>query len=317
MAVFSRWADYKENYRFLLYRLFDFVYSLGDVYNDILCDLMSRLSSCNESTRDSSSEIAIPDMNLPLEFDEEDVNITIPLGKSLALLSEVIFPPQIEINTSLLTRESASALELSSEQIESFLQLLDDCIGEFYVKHKGRGWKADKRTEMCDPALVYVWYEHRSEVSCFVSFRVVTELNGQCLYLYEIHVKPRLQDCKLGTKLMGCLHLLADAINFFCMVKIDRASLSTIHDTWLNKLQRDNANLQRLLQRDYYSVFGTALTVFSDNKRALDWYLGLGYELPGDLSVFRVLRKGKYIKTEYYVLFRPVDDTHYDTSPAK
>lgn len=244
------------------------------------------------------------------DFDEDDPNITIPLSVSIAKVAEFLFAPTIEIGAKTLSRRCTSALQLSSHDLAALLQLLEQCIGDFYVKHKGDDWKRLKAEEMLDPSLVYIWYSDGSEMGCFVSFRVVEEEYGKSLYLYEIHVKPLYQKKQIGRKLITAFHELATYLNVLAGVfpsdlidsgesKFAAAEKKALID---QSLMRD---LKALPQNKHFAVSGTGLTVFSDNTRALTWYLGLGYLFASNSPVDRTLRRGVIKKPEYYILYRP------------
>lgn len=246
-------------------------------------------------------------MSLVSDFDEDDSSVTIPLSHSIAKVAEYVFAPTIEIDEKKLTRCCKSALELTDKELLALLNLLDECIGDFYVKHKGHDWNQLKADEMLDPALVYVWYNDGPDLACFVSFRMVNELYGKSLYLYEIHVKPLYQMNQIGSKLISAFHSLASYLN----VLVDEHSGDSVKKGFADDKNNILINsdllrdLQGLPQRKHFGVSGTGLTVFSDNTRALTWYLGLGYLFASDSPLDRTLRRGVIKKPEYYILYRP------------
>lgn len=241
-------------------------------------------------------------MDLYSEFNEDDSTVTIPLSSSIATVAEHIFAPSIEIGAKTFTRRCISALKLTTNELAALLQLLEECIGDFYLKHKGRGWNELKAEEMLDPALIYVWYEDGPDIACFVSFRMVNELYGKSLYLYEIHVRPIYQKNKIGGKLISAFHALATHLNVLASQYSRDLASSTESD--INKYKDIMPKLLDLPHVNHFSVAGTGLTVFSDNTRALKWYLGLGYVFSNDSPIDRTLRKGVVKKPEYYILYR-------------
>lgn len=158
--------------------------------------------------------------------------------------------------------------------ISEFLRVLDSCMGPLYVENNGRNWKKDKLDEMATPGLVYVWYTTSAgDVACFLSFMVVDELEGRTLYLFEIQVLPPWQGLGIGRSLMEVFHSVATRL--------------------------------KAHPNHHLNVVSTALTVFSKNQKALQWYRKLGYSLTQHSPRDRVLRTGS-VPPPYYILARPV-----------
>lgn len=255
-----------------------------------------------------------------LTFDEDDLGITLPLANSVAIVAKSVFPSKLICESVTLSRNCGPVTLIEKSVLSDCLELLDECLGEFYVRHKGQRWKREKQGEMSEPSLVYVWYEDVSGVACFVSFRIVLEPYGRSLYLYEIQVKPLLQGKQLGLTLMNSFHSLAQnlcSINTLYKYSEQAATVST-NDASYAAAPPCNANLsnikyleqlnpyKNLPQIVNFSVSGTGLTVFSDNLRAFKWYTQLGYVLAVHSPVDKKLRGGKAIAPDYYILYRPV-----------
>lgn len=245
-------------------------------------------------------------MSLTSEFDENDENVTVPLGKTIAIVANEVVPKEIQIGGSTFSRSSGSASVLGSDRIESLLLLLDNCLGNLYTIHKGPNWKEVKRKEMIDLALVYLWYEKDEQVACFVSFRTVNESYGKSLYLYEIHVNPLLQGNKVGANLMNLFLMLAQTLRSLGEHANQKSAGSTNNSTISEELQKVFEKISSMSSIRFLDIVGTGLTVFSDNTRVLKWYSNLGYTFTRDSPVDRVLRGGKVIRPEYYLLFRPL-----------
>lgn len=244
----------------------------------------------------------------PVPFDEDDSNITIPLGQSVALVSSQTFPSLLIVNDAVFTRRCVSALKLQHGELIALLQLLQECIGSYYTIHKGDGWKPVKLEEMLDPALVYVWYEMGPEIIAFVSFRIVAEGYGNSLYLYEIHVKPQFQAQKLGSVLINSFHSLAACLDAIGAVANDARGERLSNAMEIISQHKLNVDeLSHLVQSQNFVIAGTGLTVFSDNIRPLKWYFSLGYILSNDSPVDRNLRGGVVKRPEFYILYRPIN----------
>lgn len=264
--------------------------------------------------------IVLPMSLVPLEFDENDLDVTVPLAKSVAVVALDAFPAKIVCDSVDYVRKCEPVASISKSTLTGCLELLDECLGTLYVKHKGQGWQNAKQDEMRDPALVYVWYEGVIGVACFVSFRIVSEPYGSSLYLYEIHVRPLLQGQQLGSKLIGGFHRLAETLcrvnSLSRLESLGRSGSGNVSDSCgQGPFQNKNESSSQVLSLAHYVnlpgvehffVSGSGLTVFGDNLRALKWYFGLGYVLSVHSPVDRILRGGKTIAPEYYILYRPV-----------
>lgn len=158
---------------------------------------------------------------------------------------------------------------ISSIDIDPFYKVVDATLGEMYTMQKGPLWHLEKKLEMREPGLTYVWIENDTAILGFVLVKVVLDSKTNVLYLYEIHVNPSFQNNGIGKYLINGVHQLAQAISYPT------------------------------------KLASTCLTVFSDNQRALDWYQQLGYYLSDDSPVDKKLRSG--IKRPlYYILEREV-----------
>ncbi|OBA23777.1 hypothetical protein METBIDRAFT_37346 [Metschnikowia bicuspidata var. bicuspidata NRRL YB-4993] len=217
------------------------------------------------------------------EFNECNEAFMNSIGHAMSLLVPLVFPNLLEILGKTNTLHCADVNSLDTSKVERFLGIVKKCLGNFYSKHKGPYWEADKLDEMEEPGLVYIWYEHEGAISCFLSVMMVLEPLGKTLYLYEIHVLPEFQGHQLGTKLMTHFH--------------DFGAL-------LNSKSQESSSLRR-----HFASVATGLTVFSDNKRAFKWYVKFGYKFAVDSPLDKPLRNGKILKPTVYVLSRPLNDT--------
>lgn len=173
------------------------------------------------------------------------------------------------------TTHSEVAHNLSDEQLQEFIDTIDDNIGDLYVKYRGNEWKDDKEDEMTEPGLVMVWFkDDAEELVGYLSFKLCVDDDVVfVLYLFEIHLVKEYQGKKYGRQIIDQFH--------------DFAQL----------LMNSKNELYRTVQ-------GTALTVFSDNERAFKWYSNLGYKLTEGSPVDKKLRSGKVVKPEYYLMRR-------------
>lgn len=212
-------------------------------------------------------------------FDEEDEDFIKEVSKNVALIVPEIFPLSITIP---LSEEHcqfhlAPIYRMPKEMLVKCVNLVESNLEAFYVKHQGLGWKSDKVKEMQEIGLIYIWYtDSKNDVVGFISFMVTYSDEYKVLYLYEIHVSSNYHSMKIGTQLIDKLHELSHHLN--------------------------NVSSNQYKYR-HFSNDGTALTVFSDNIKALQWYYKLGYQLTEDSPRDKVLRS-KVIKPDYYLLIR-------------
>ncbi|KAI5959446.1 hypothetical protein KGF57_002084 [Candida theae] len=168
--------------------------------------------------------------------------------------------------------------DMSNKCMEVSLELIDENIGQLYIKHNGNKWKRDKKLELREPGLIFVLLidPKLHTISAYICFKMCLDSEGELvLYLYEIHVRSLLQGKGLGQLLINQFHKVA-------------------------------ADLVKSSNPLYKSLRGTALTVFSDNERALRWYGGMDYNLTTDSPVDKVLRRGNVLKPDYYLLKRAI-----------
>ncbi|EMG48277.1 hypothetical protein G210_1162 [Candida maltosa Xu316] len=170
---------------------------------------------------------------------------------------------------------SEPAHNLEDDQLQNFIDVIDDNIGDLYVKNRGPDWKDDKEEEMTEPGLIFVWFtDDNDELVGYLSFKIcIDDDDIFVVYLFEIHLTENFQGKKIGQQLIDQFHEFAKL------------------------LHNSSHNL-------YKNVTATALTVFSENERALNWYKKLNYELTGGSPVDRKLRNGKIVKPEYYLMRR-------------
>lgn len=202
----------------------------------------------------------------------------VSLAQSLAILAQQVFPPSLQWGNSSYTRHCGASLAVSIAQLDGFVNVIQDAMGDMYVAHKGHEWPEEKVVELLEPGLVFVWYTHGAQVASFVAFKIVEEDNGKALYLYEIQVIPECQRALWGRKLMSGFHSLAVLAN----------TKATGH----------------LPQCEHLVTERTSLTVFGDNDRAFEWYSRMGYVLAPGSPEARTLRSGTIIKPDYYLLTR-------------
>ena len=171
---------------------------------------------------------------------------------------------------------------MDENQIDKFIQLIDDNLGDLYVESEQYNWKNNKKEEMLEPGLVYIWFtettpeeeEEEEELVGFLSFKLCEDVDDVfVLYLFEIHLTQKYQGQKLGQLLIDQFHEFAKS------------------------LQNSSHELYLMLQ-------GTALTVFSNNTRAFNWYKKMNYELTEGSPMDRKLRNGTVIKPVLYLMRR-------------
>ncbi|KAH3679398.1 hypothetical protein WICMUC_001018 [Wickerhamomyces mucosus] len=164
-------------------------------------------------------------------------------------------------------------IQLDSISIyHEFIDLMEITIGNHYRRVDGKEWKIHKLEEMKHNGLVYISYHHENDLVGFLSFVITMDEfeMKRIFYLYEIHVSPKYQKLKLGTKLIKNYHKLINRLN------------DTI----------------------YKDVDTFKLTVFSSNSIPLNWYKKMGYKLAEDSPNDKQLRNGKVIKPNYYILIK-------------
>lgn len=209
------------------------------------------------------------------DFDEENVTLMTVLAEAVASSARETFPTALKSPT--LTQVHFSTAHGASEAlIDQLLALIEANLGLFYSKREGSNWTAKKREEMRETGLVYIYHTDKEGlVVFFLSCKLVLEEDGKYLYLYEIHVEKLYQGQEIGQQLLGGFHKLAGHIK----------GLSGGRNS-------------------HFSIKGTALTVFSDNERALKWYLRTGYNYTPWLPRDTKLRGGRVKKPLLYLLSR-------------
>lgn len=214
-----------------------------------------------------------------MQFDEYDEDLMKPLAETISKLAAGFFPETILVGAKLLKRTISAA----PPSLESFIDVVDTCMGKLYVKHKGKLWKEEKSEEFLEVGLVFIWYSLENKISAFIAFKPVEESYGKTLYLYEIQILPEFQGDRFGATLMHSFHRLASYID----TRTEDSSLS---------------------KHEHLETDATSLTVFADNTMAFQWYKRLGYTLTDDSPVDRVTRK-RTVKPDYYLMSREID-TH-------
>ncbi|CAI5759442.1 unnamed protein product [Candida verbasci] len=203
------------------------------------------------------------------EYDEEDPILSKNIAEDLINHVKNFNLPDIE------TKLEVSHL-IEDDQIEKFINLIDENIGNLYELHKGEDWKEEKEVELTEPGLIFAWFEQENDLVGYLCFKLCFDDDENLvLYLYEIHVSKTYQGNGLG-KLLIC----------------------QFHELVKNLKNSDNTL--------YQQIYGSSLTVFSDNLRALNWYKSLDYKLITNSPVDKTLRNGKIIKPQYYLMTKPI-----------
>ncbi|KAG0680339.1 N alpha-acetyl-transferase [Pichia californica] len=148
---------------------------------------------------------------------------------------------------------------------------------------------------MLEEGLVYVLFRllDSDKLLGFMSMKLINERSLQVLYLYEIQLDEHYRNMKLGSFLMKKLEVIVKSINK--EGKLKKLWYKTYKDEY------HDSNDSNLI------LTGVALTVFSVNKKARGLYNRLGYTLHRDSEIEKVLRNGKIIEPDYYMLEKVVN----------
>ena len=169
----------------------------------------------------------------------------------------------------LIRFTTASAIE--PEDLERCLTLVERTSGAAY-RNSNIGWSATKkRAEMKLPDMKYLLFttnegfagyspSYRIQVVC--SFMLTYEDGNPVIYIYEIHMKPKLRGRGVGQKLMGMVEDIG-------------------RDAGVKK---------------------SMLTVFMCNVSGRSWYERMGYMVDEFSPSPRVLRGGKVKEPDYVIL---------------
>lgn len=228
--------------------------------------ITSLLNIARASHMEVSFEIGGEPFN---EYSEDNVRLNELIAADVILnymRGRFNFP---KYNTTILQSK-----DLPKSLLKSAVDIIDGTIGNLYIKHNGSNWKREKKVELKEPGLLFVFLADpkSTTVVAYICFKLcLDDEDDLVLYLYEIHITEEHQGKGLGQFLIDDFHKLC----------VDLVKSS-------NKL--------------YKLLVGMALTVFSDNERALLWYRNMGYKLTVDSPVDKVLRNGKVIKPDYYLL---------------
>lgn len=180
--------------------------------------------------------------------------------------------------------------DLSERNLDLCLQLLDHNLGAIYASVNGKSWKGLKQKEMLEPGLVYVLLHasNPQKLAGFMSMKIINEYDLRVLYLYEIQLSEAFRNIGMGTFLMRQLEGIVRMVN----------ETDKLKKLWLktDPEEYEGEHDPNLL------LTGVALTVFSVNKGARKLYQRLGYMLHQDIAKDRVLRSGKVIEPDYYML---------------
>jgi ribosomal protein S18 acetylase RimI-like enzyme len=170
--------------------------------------------------------------------------------------------------TTLLTSPAVNDGE-SAAVIDQCFQLIELTSAEDYRKSE-MGWSpGKKRKEMQLPDLKYLVLQSSQDlhVQGFISFMVTYEDGREVLYVYEIHLAPRLQGKGLGRKLME----VAEQVG-------------------------RNVGLEKVM-----------LTVFRSNTAAVGMYTKLGYSVDEYSPQPKILKNGAVKESSYMILSRKLE----------
>ncbi|CAH2351954.1 putative N-alpha-acetyltransferase 40 [[Candida] railenensis] len=218
-------------------------------------------------------------------FDESNVEFMDAVAETLSstVISEIFQDQLVVVNSNAksctLNLSIKPVHKLNSKLLNSCLTLVDQNLSAHYSRQNGKEWKLEKREEMLQDGLIYIFYkdEDSGNIVAFLSFMLTyyepEEKINKVLYLFEIHVSKSYQSLRIGAELIERFHLVAK-------------------------------RLHELKDDDLLSVDATCLTVFSNNTKALKWYEALNYKVTEDSPKDKVLRNKKVIKPPYYILTR-------------
>lgn len=203
----------------------------------------------------------------------------------LEAFGKELFDPELR-----LTVEVKRVHRLDEDDVCSCLELLDRNLGPIYSAVNGVHWKSGKREEMAERGLVYVLIRGRDDEALvgFLSMKLVNDYELSVVYLYEIQLCGQWRNRGLGTSLMKQLDQIVPAIN----------ASGTLKKLWYRQYPEEYTDKND----PSLELSGIGLTVFSENQGAFNLYTKLGYVLHPDSPKDRVLRNGKIIKPQYYML---------------
>lgn len=147
------------------------------------------------------------------------------------------------------------------------LKLIELTSRNDYEASETKWSSTKKRKEMALPDMKYfVLADQNQRVEGFTSFMVTYEDGHEVVYIYEIHFTPEWQGRGLGKRLLAIVEDVAR-----------------------------NVGASKVM-----------LTVFRANKRAVDWYLRLGYQEDEFSPGPRKLRNGTVKQPSYIILSKQV-----------
>ena len=194
------------------------------------------------------------------------------------LIPNEVFQWEVPINGgetfSLSHSACVLARDLTDRDLKECLNLIEDSSSADY-KASSVGWsRAKKIKEMRLPDLRYVLLRQSRDgvPQGFMSFMLTYEDGFEVIYLYEIHLRPALQDLGLGKKMMD----------------IFEGGGRT-------------AEVKKAM-----------LTVFKANQKALRFYEKLGYEEDDFSPRPRKLRDGIVKEPEYIILSKEISKEYDD-----
>lgn len=182
--------------------------------------------------------------------------------------------------------------KLGDVNVGKCVSIIDDNLGGLYTATNGKDWKTEKRKEIVDTGIAYILFESNTtdKLLALLSFKIVNEYGMCLLYLYEIQIAETLRGQGLGTYLIDLLNDLVLHLNK--SLKLSKLWYKYYRDEY------EDGN-DELLQ-----LTGIGLTVFSGNDKALRFYQKLGFTLHTESPQDKLLRSGRVIKPDYYIMER-------------
>lgn len=159
----------------------------------------------------------------------------------LYIQAQATFPETLRVNSRQLNREIFTNHSIKDADIMLLVRVIDNGLGSSYKRVSGRYWRTDKINEMKKDADEMIFVVYKDKAGEVVSFIsfAVVEENSQ-LVIY-------LYEIHTVSKHQGR--------------QLGKKLMGWYHDC------------QQALQ------LNSQLTVFSDNHRAKDWYLGWQYKI--------------------------------------
>lgn len=217
-------------------------------------------------------------------FNEENED----LMKEISAVSESIIRSYFIENNLYDHFYVSSVHELDNVMFNKFYKIVIENMFSYYqTKTENTKWKEEKNNEMRTHGLVYLWLKNFNNLNNemdtvvgFISFKLVNE-DFLVLYLYEIQIDFRFRYQGFGTELINLFHFFPKLF-----------------------YKKSHKILNQEVQYYFENLKGFKLTVFSNNHKALNWYLSLDYKYSHDSPTDKILRNNKIIKPKYYNLIK-------------